>query len=537
MRTISLFRPLGMLLYGSVAASLLLLNACGGGGGGGSSPAVISSIVVSPINGSVIITMTQQFTATAIFTDGTKKDVTGSSTWASSDPTIATVDAGGIVHGVSNGTTTLSASSNQTTGTTSVTSGGGILMKLSILADGGTIPQISDGGRFVVFGSNTEIYEQDTCIGVDQNCTPQTLLVSASMSGSPGSGTSFFAAMSADGRFVAFYSSADNLVAGSLGPAIYLRDTCVGPTAASTCVPTTTLVSVSTDGIPLPIGNCCFTTPYAHAVSLDAIGRFLFFLVPDPSTGFPGDPANPPCSTLYIRDTCNQDGSSCVASTNNLGRLCGAIVTTGVNIPPILGRTSGDGRYLATFSPYVCGPHFGEFTHNDVWDTCAGVKECTPASVFRLPESSCSAGFGPSLSRTGRFISFSPVPDPTGPPCTTCVYDQCVAAPNSCTKGYTEAGIDTKGNPLGSANPIISADGRFVAISPSTYRDTCLQVSEPCTPKTVIIPLTFQNDIVEDTAFFSMSSDARFVTLAPFETCNGCAGVPVYIAITGLNSP
>ena len=278
MRTISLFRPLGMLLYGSVAASLFLLNACGGGGGGGSSPAVISSIVVSPIKGSVIITMTQQFTATAIFTDGTKKDVTGSATWASSDPTIATVDAGGIVHGVSSGTTTLSASSNQTTGTTSVTSGGGILMKLSILADGGTIPQISDGGTFVVFGSSTEIYEQDTCIGVDQNCTPQTLLVSASMSGFPGSGSSFFAAMSADGRFVAFYSSADNLVAGSLGPAIYLRDTCVGPTAASTCVPTTTLVSVSTDGIPLPIGNCCFTTPYAHAVSLDAIGRFLFFL-------------------------------------------------------------------------------------------------------------------------------------------------------------------------------------------------------------------------------------------------------------------
>ena len=50
-----------------------------------------------------------------------------------------------------------------------------------------------------------------------------------------------------------------------------------------------------------------------------------YVLVPDPSTGFPGDPANPPCSTLYIRDTCNQDGSSCVASTNNLGRLCGAI--------------------------------------------------------------------------------------------------------------------------------------------------------------------------------------------------------------------
>jgi uncharacterized protein YjdB len=120
MLTIPPFRPLEMFLYVSVVITPCLLNACGGNG---SSPTVPSSIVLSPSNGRVVITQTRQFTAIAIFTDGTQRDVTGSVTWASSDPLVATVDENGLVHGVSRGTTTLSASLNQITETTTVTSG------------------------------------------------------------------------------------------------------------------------------------------------------------------------------------------------------------------------------------------------------------------------------------------------------------------------------------------------------------------------------------------------------------------------------
>jgi hypothetical protein len=525
------FRPLRVFLCGSVAVSLFLLNACGGSGndGTGSSPAVVSSIVVSPVNGSVIITKSQQFTATAFFTDGTKKDVTASVTWTSSDTTIATVDAGGLVHGVSRGITNLSASSNQTTGMTTVTSGGGILMKLSMGNDFSppTIPQISAGGRFVTFQSDLQIYEQDTCIGVDQGCTPQAQLVSASSSGEATSGT--LAAMSSDGRFVAFNSGA--LSSGSVAPApLYLRDTFVGPTAVSTCVPTTTLVSVGPDGTPLPV-IVSGVTPFAAAISLDGIGRFVFFLATDPSS----DPATLPCLTLYARDTCNLAGSACAASTSKLGQLCS--VTSQVTFGPILGRTSGDGRYLTTFTPFICGPFFGGYTHTDVWDTCAGVTGCTAVPVFSMPTpSDCSNGAaGPSLSWTGRFLSFSPERQLPGVSCATCVYDQCTGAPNSCSKGYTEAGIDTNGNALGSPNPIISADGRFVAISPGTYRDTCLQALGPCAPETVTIPLVFQNSAVPDTPFFSMSSDARFIVLE--SPVQGPGPIPIYVAITGLNLP
>jgi Bacterial Ig-like domain (group 2) len=523
--TIQRFRPLKMFLCGPAAVSLFLLSDCGGGSSPTvvpSPPAVVSSILVSPINGSVTITQTQQFTATAIFTDGTKHDVTGSVSWASSDPTVATVEAAGLVHGISRGTTNLSASLNQKTGTTPISSGGGILMKLPMENDFAppTLPQISAGGRFVIFQSGLQIYEQDTCIGVDQGCTPQAKLVSVSSSGEPITGT--FATMSSDGRFVAFNSGV--LSSGSAAPApLYLRDTCVGPTAVSTCVPTTTLVSVAPDGTPLSV----FLS--GGVFSLDGVGRFVFFLAIDPSS----DPTALPCFAVYARDTCNLAGSTCTASTSNLGQLCS--VSGKVTYDPHLGKTSGDGRYLTTFTPFICGPHAGGFGRIDVVDTCSGVAGCTVASVFTLPTApDCSVGSGPSLSGTGRFLSFS-ADVQLGLGCATCVYDQCTGAPNSCRKGYTEAGIDANGNPLGSGNPIISADGRFVAISASTYRDTCLEAPGPCTPETVTIPLVYQNSAVTATDFYSMSSDARYVV---FESSGGNGEpTPVYIAITGLNLP
>jgi hypothetical protein len=530
-RTIRSLRLLDTLSYGFVTVLLFLSNACGGGGSGAGAPAVTSSIVVSPINGSVILTKTQQFTATAVLSDGTRQDVTGSVKWASSDSTIATVDSGGLVHGISRGTTNLSASSNQITGTTTVTSGGGILMKLPLGMDySGAVPRISDGGRFVVFQSGFQIYEQDTCIGVDQDCTPQMLQVSVSSSGAAGNGS--LGTMSGDGRFVAFNSNSENLVPVFLGPALYLRDMCVGPTAVSTCVPSTTLVSVDTSGALLPIVPCCQEIMPTKAM-IDGVGRFVFFLVNDP-IGAPTDPPTPPCATVYVRDTCNLAGSTCAPSTTNLSHLCGAVGKA--SFPPSLGESSGDGRYITTFTPFICGPHFGSFTHADVWDACTGVTACTVAPVFRVPEASdCSIGSGPSLSRTGRFLSFSNVSEPPGPSCATCVYDQCTGAPGSCSKGYTEAGIDINGRPLRSSNPIISADGRFVAISPGTYRDTCLQAPGPCTPETVTIPLVFQNSAVPGTPDFSMSSDARFIVLAsPLESPGP---VPLYVAITGLNLP
>src|SRR6266581_2227572 len=103
--------PNGLMRVSSVARVIMaitvvafgsLLSACGGsggsdggggggGGGGGSQTPTLSSITVGPANASVAAGLTLQFTATAVYSDGSQKDVSQSATWASSATGIATV--------------------------------------------------------------------------------------------------------------------------------------------------------------------------------------------------------------------------------------------------------------------------------------------------------------------------------------------------------------------------------------------------------------------------------------------------------------
>ena len=96
-------------------ASLLVALAagCGGGGGGrdpilgGNLPSLIS-IAVTPGTASVPVTGTQQFIATAVYSDGSSRNVSASSAWVSGTPANATVvPTTGLATGVLGGTSAL----------------------------------------------------------------------------------------------------------------------------------------------------------------------------------------------------------------------------------------------------------------------------------------------------------------------------------------------------------------------------------------------------------------------------------------------
>ncbi|MES2898305.1 MAG: Ig-like domain-containing protein [Pseudomonadota bacterium] len=101
------------------AAGLLvssLLAACGGGSDQGRDPilglpaASLVSVSVTPATATVLIGATQQYNATASYSDGSSANVTTTSTWSSASPTIATVGASsGLATGVSAGSAALSA--------------------------------------------------------------------------------------------------------------------------------------------------------------------------------------------------------------------------------------------------------------------------------------------------------------------------------------------------------------------------------------------------------------------------------------------
>ena len=75
-----------------------------------------------------------------------------------------------------------------------------------------------------------EIFEQSECYGVTTSCTQTTNLISTPDAGATAAdGASIESSISDDGRFVAFASTATNLIPG-VGPVqqIYLYDTCTG---------------------------------------------------------------------------------------------------------------------------------------------------------------------------------------------------------------------------------------------------------------------------------------------------------------------
>lgn len=68
----------------------------------------LTSISVAPASASVIVGASQQFTATANYSNGTHTDVTSSATWTSSNPSAAAV-SGGLATGVAAGSSTITA--------------------------------------------------------------------------------------------------------------------------------------------------------------------------------------------------------------------------------------------------------------------------------------------------------------------------------------------------------------------------------------------------------------------------------------------
>ncbi|MDD3610733.1 MAG: IPTL-CTERM sorting domain-containing protein [Halothiobacillaceae bacterium] len=84
---------------------------------------------------------------------------------------------------------------------------------------GGDESAISADGRYVAFSSYADNLvagdgNGSTDIFVHDRQTGTTTRVSVDSSGNEGNSYSYFPAISADGRYVAFYSYADNLVAG-----------------------------------------------------------------------------------------------------------------------------------------------------------------------------------------------------------------------------------------------------------------------------------------------------------------------------------
>jgi uncharacterized protein YjdB len=133
-------------------------------------PPVVTSIAVAPANASITVINTQQFTATGTYSDGSTQDLTGTTTWSSVTPGVATITSAGLATGVAPGTTTISATTGGITGSTTLTVLAPVLVSIAVNPGN---PSIAVGGT-----------QQFTATGTYNNGTTQDLTSTATWSSS-----------------------------------------------------------------------------------------------------------------------------------------------------------------------------------------------------------------------------------------------------------------------------------------------------------------------------------------------------------------
>jgi len=137
-----------------VAAGTATITASSGAVSGSTTLAVttklasINAIAVTPAAPSVVAGSSLKLKATGTRTDGTSQDVTSSATWTSSDPTKAAVQTSGQsspgqVSGIANGSATITASYNGTSGSTLLTVTGTLSPLTSITVNPPTVSVIT----------------------------------------------------------------------------------------------------------------------------------------------------------------------------------------------------------------------------------------------------------------------------------------------------------------------------------------------------------------------------------------------------------
>jgi Tol biopolymer transport system component len=272
--------------------------------------------------------------------------------------------------------------------------------------------------------------------GVAFAATAETSLVSVTVDGTPAAGTSGRPSISADGRFVAFASTAPNLVRGDNNgvPDVFVRDRRTG---------VTTRVSVSSTGAEAngPSGN----------PSISGDGRYVVFesRATNLITDNPGKFQN-----IYDHDLV----SGKTQRVNYSGSLSW-LQPDGDSANPVI---SADGQHIAFDS---VATNIGVFDNNGASDVFEWERAWPTlqhlVSHNRRNEVADGASWGPSISADGNQIAFTSDAD-----------DLDLRADNNQASDVfvsdfgqvlmESRGFDGKQGNNTSRNPVISADGKHI---------------------------------------------------------------------------
>lgn len=219
-------------------------------------------------------------------------------------------------------------------------------------------PSTANAGLFVSYTSAAtnlvngvtpninQIYLNSTCISLLTSCAVVNTLVSSPNGTITANAASSESSLTFDGRYVAFASSATNLVqvASSGTQQIFVRDTCGAVTSG--CTTSTQLVSVSnSSGAP---GNALSENPSVSSATSSA-GEAQFIAFSSLATNLAAGDTNG-FENAFVRNTClgATTTPTCVPATVLVSVSMDGTVANNVSIHPAV---SGDGHTVASITP------------------------------------------------------------------------------------------------------------------------------------------------------------------------------------------
>ncbi len=310
---------------------------------------------------------------------------------------------------------------------------------------------VSADGRYVAFHSTAmnlipDDWTSYADVLVHDRATGATTIVSVRSDGTHGNLNSSSPSLSADGRYVAFQSDATNLVAGDTNTYrdVFVHDRTTG---------VTNRVSIASNGAQ---ANYPSQRP---AISAD--GRFVAF-TSTASNLVPGDTNGYEDVFVHDRESVTTTRISVASDGTQGNNRSGDYLTTGPGI-----SISGDGRYVAfqsRASNLVPGDTNGE---DDVFVHDGDSGTTTRVSIAFDGTQGGTESLYASISADGRYVTFQSYASNLVPGDTNGRYDVFVRDRESGTTSRVSIASDgTQGNSdSGSYGLSISADGRYVAFA------------------------------------------------------------------------
>jgi len=366
-------------------------------------------------------------------------------------------------------------------------------------------PSLSSDGRIVAFWSDaTNLVAADTNahrdVFVRDRQSMTTEIASIATGGTQGNGDSTNASISADGLYVSFYSYATNLVFGSTGGTdIFVRNRQNSTTAQVT-----------------PHGS----NGYSFYPSISADGRFVAF--DSEASNIVGNDTNA-ASDIFVADL--QTGFFERDSVSSSG----AQGNGGSHFPAISSALTPDGRFIA-FSSDATNLIPGMTDTNGVRDIFLRDRQQTivPGLTRRVSLSSSGAqgmshSYTPSISADDRFVTFRSAATNLVSGDTNGVQDIFVRDLLGSTTervSVNSSGVQGNGASLANTAPS-SSDGRFVAfgshatnlVSGDTNLSTDVFVRDRQSGTTERVSVESSSGVQgnDDSGSPSISSDGRFV--------------------------